>query len=401
MNHGYTKVLEMTHENFLPALDRCNMVLVRLQGLFEYHNASFDVPMPLIQSILNIIECLRLLGHHILLFASREQRQFEQFSRWLRHEIDVQATDPTSSSAEETLEKDVGVDIRMLLDYIQGPLVSSKLSLLMPPTPKPAAITVAPHRYGDLKDVLEQVKTEKSAAQPELLNPNASYAQWQKLNATLAEKITLSQHKSCSLHTPISLYSGAVRQHDMRIVVRPSEPELAVTCVALVPEEQPERLLIFQLSQDRADISKRADSNLQRGQLVFQGFTITDIGFVDDKVLFILLSDDTTSRLISLPYMSGFEGSIISYQPMMNTKSTSLPPSTILDSSAVHSLTRHVFPSSDPFRPQKLAINGRKDRRCCIVLGEDGRSMKIFDLDWDHEKAEAFARDGAADSYHC
>jgi len=47
--------------------------------------------------------------------------------------------------------------------------------------------------------------------------------------------------------------------------------------------------------------------------------------------------------------------------------------------------TKHVFAGSDGFKPAKIEINGRKNRRICVVLGEDGRQMKIYDLDFNND----------------
>jgi anaphase-promoting complex subunit 4 len=44
--------------------------------------------------------------------------------------------------------------------------------------------------------------------------------------------------------------------------------------------------------------------------------------------------------------------------------------------------SKHVFGTSDDFKPAKIEVNGRKNRRICVVLGEDGRRMRIYDLDF-------------------
>jgi anaphase-promoting complex subunit 4 len=43
---------------------------------------------------------------------------------------------------------------------------------------------------------------------------------------------------------------------------------------------------------------------------------------------------------------------------------------------------KHTFASGDWLKPSKFEVNGRKNRRFVIVLGEDCRQMRIFDLDF-------------------
>lgn len=48
---------------------------------------------------------------------------------------------------------------------------------------------------------------------------------------------------------------------------------------------------------------------------------------------------------------------------------------------------RHTFAASDRFKPSRLEINGRKDRRVICVLAEDLRYYRIFDLDFVGDEA--------------
>lgn len=44
--------------------------------------------------------------------------------------------------------------------------------------------------------------------------------------------------------------------------------------------------------------------------------------------------------------------------------------------------TKHTFASDDRFKPAKLEVNDRTNRRVVVVLGEDGRQVRILDLDY-------------------
>lgn len=40
-----------------------------------------------------------------------------------------------------------------------------------------------------------------------------------------------------------------------------------------------------------------------------------------------------------------------------------------------------MFPADELFRPVALQVNGRKDRRLCVLTGSNGRQMRIMDLE--------------------
>jgi anaphase-promoting complex subunit 4 len=55
---------------------------------------------------------------------------------------------------------------------------------------------------------------------------------------------------------------------------------------------------------------------------------------------------------------------------------------------SVRPFVQHVFPKENLFVPVALGINGRKDRRALLVLAEDLKHYRIFDLDFsDAEQA--------------
>jgi anaphase-promoting complex subunit 4 len=73
-----------------------------------------------------------------------------------------------------------------------------------------------------------------------------------------------------------------------------------------------------------------------------------------------------------------------------------------IDLSPLAKYISHTFGPDDRLLPAKLEVNGKKNRRFVVVLGEDGRQMRIFDLDYsegDEQVTRAFTgRDGDGDA---
>lgn len=105
------------------------MILSRLNGLsrFSLSSHTLGLQKQSLNRIADSIDCLGLLAHKILLYTGLELRQFTAFARWLRHEIDVQAADASSSSIDELVEQSDTVDYHLVLTYIQGAMTRSAL----------------------------------------------------------------------------------------------------------------------------------------------------------------------------------------------------------------------------------------------------------------------------------
>lgn len=119
----------LAHENLLPALERCLVLVSRLRGLsrFQVSNVRLGLLAQELDSIIDTVNCLQLVAHHILIASNSELVQFQAFSEWLHQEIDTQSSDPNSS---ETAEKDPNVDHESTLEYIQGAMTHSRLTRL-------------------------------------------------------------------------------------------------------------------------------------------------------------------------------------------------------------------------------------------------------------------------------
>lgn len=153
---SFTTLLALLHENLLPALDRCSIIISRLRGLAEFHDREwiFTSPLSDFSGLLEVLKNMRLLAHTSLQYAAEEKKQFHAFSKWLRFVIDFEATEPESQSRQEMEARDAGVDISLVLDYIQFGLTKSVLRpYLKPEDAKTKGNGVS--TYADTKKAIE------------------------------------------------------------------------------------------------------------------------------------------------------------------------------------------------------------------------------------------------------
>jgi anaphase-promoting complex subunit 4 len=125
---GLENLRGLVHENFIPALERCGIILSRLLGIARFHDSreSIGFTAPQILKLMDIVSCLTVVAHNILLCVMDELEYFATFSVWLRLQIDQLAS---STPSDELTEKEANMDNAKVLTYIQRYLVSSPLSL--------------------------------------------------------------------------------------------------------------------------------------------------------------------------------------------------------------------------------------------------------------------------------
>lgn len=124
---GYESVRRLAHENLLPALERISVLVSRLRGLskFQLSNAALGLSTVELENIIDTVNCLQLVAHHILIASGLELRQFTAFSTWLRQEIENQVSD---TSTAEASDKETNIDHTNTLEYIEGAMRHSQLT---------------------------------------------------------------------------------------------------------------------------------------------------------------------------------------------------------------------------------------------------------------------------------
>lgn len=117
-------------------MERCEVLLSRLIGISKFHKLNHVLGLETrdLQDIVETVDALHLHSHTMLTKSSAELAQFLEFSRWLRHEIDIQTAEPMSQTLADLQEKSDDIDHVVVLDYIQGALTKSALRLFISST---------------------------------------------------------------------------------------------------------------------------------------------------------------------------------------------------------------------------------------------------------------------------
>ncbi|KAI9932182.1 hypothetical protein MW887_009692 [Aspergillus wentii] len=408
---GYENVRRLTHECLLPALERCEVLLSRLIGLSKFHKLSEVLGLETsdLNAIVETLDCLHLLAHHILINTNEELSQFVSFAKWLRHEIDMQSAEPMSQTLEELMEKTDMIEYPQTLQYIQGALTKSKLrnfiqQLPMMGIPRPPQTTSsdkwAPTGhdrsfYDTFKKLLEQ------QSQGQTGHDGADQVEHPKLNDLTKRlglqfekvfgQIALTQRRGILHRSPLALHSDCDKDAT-DITMRYEETEEGTFSSIYIATRSLKSRHLFYIYRVVLD-SANGEGEIRQVQ------------FVEDGTLTILWSDDKGSAyLLSFPFQpasvasrpevdppsieieyNDSEYDPVSAEPVTTTMDLDLFS---LDSPHVNAI-KHTFAKSGPkAKPVRVDVNGRKGRRAVCVLYGDGLRYEVLDIDAEMEDEE-------------
>ncbi|KAF9871668.1 anaphase-promoting complex component cut20 apc4 [Colletotrichum karsti] len=121
----------LVHENLLPALERCAIILSRLRGLAQFYDSRDDIGFSVAQitRAMDVVSCLTMVGHKVLLNVMDELDLFNAFSSWMRFQIDRLAA--STSAGDELTEKEATMENSKVLAYIQRYLMQSPMDVFL------------------------------------------------------------------------------------------------------------------------------------------------------------------------------------------------------------------------------------------------------------------------------
>ncbi|RMZ88517.1 hypothetical protein DV736_g4259, partial [Chaetothyriales sp. CBS 134916] len=123
-------IRRMASECLLPAVERCQVVLSRLEGLARFDDTASRLGLSVddIRPIRETFDALALLCEDMLRDVCIESREFSAFIKWLKWEAEVEGFAEDSERAEEMREAFAGeAELRTVMDYIDGPVNESRV----------------------------------------------------------------------------------------------------------------------------------------------------------------------------------------------------------------------------------------------------------------------------------
>ncbi|KAI1433985.1 anaphase-promoting complex, cyclosome, subunit 4-domain-containing protein [Xylaria sp. CBS 124048] len=382
---GLQALRSLVHENFLPALERISIILSRLLGIARFYESKSEIGFTSAQitKVMDIVSCLMMVGHKILLFVMEELELFNAFSIWLRHEIDRLAS---SSAAEDLTEKEATMEHGKVLAYIQQYMPASRLRHYLSSVSMENA-----ERDRELADggssllelVGKQIKKQESG-QPETGSfPQADFlCRYLATNATaVLEGIAETERRKVRFGQPIKI----VLDHDvLHFDVRLSSTQAAdawrgVTYTALITEGDSSQVYIFRTSIIiQNGISGNAAAELSR--MTLGDGKILDLKFLyDDSLLVLWAPKNSPLRLIRIPHKSEDLG----YQPY--TAGSQIVSHELTNEQVTGVFLNMIVPCESSFVPAQMELKeacaerGKLPPRVCL-LGTDMQTYKVFAL---------------------
>ncbi|GAB7343447.1 hypothetical protein MBLNU457_1471t1 [Dothideomycetes sp. NU457] len=349
--------------NIIPGMERLTLAASALRGLALYYEGTtkFDVEAQFFTKVIDTVGCLQLLVHEALQVLGDEERQFRAFSRWLRAQVDLSATEPGSQSAQELSEREaMTADIPRVLSYLEGPLIQSRLE----PFVKASGAESLANTGHNVEVVAASIKAARATPTSDdvALSIPACMKRLQELVETAFGQIKQWQKSTWSRPVEQSLnVATASAILDARIIANPAVTGISNVVDVLLKDEDENQLLVRSL-----DISNGATKSLlQQRQLIFDGDTsILDAQTMLDASVLILLEQAGDAFLVRLPWAYVFgagTGDIY------------------VDDNALNQWKLHAFDGADNFAPAHIWVDETKARRV-VVLDKTRRAWRILDL---------------------
>ena len=351
--------------NIIPGMERLTLAASTLRGLARYYEGTtkFDVEAKFFTKVIDTVGCLQLLVHEALQILGDEERQFRAFSRWLRAQVDLSATEPGSQSAQELAEREaMTADIPRVLSYLEGPLVQSRLQ----PFVKDGNSTDGPaNTQTDIEAVATAIKSARSGSTSDnvALSIPACMKHLQELVGAAFAQIKQWQKSTWSRPTEKSLnVSFASAILDTRTIVNPSMTGSSSIVGVLLKDEDENQLLVRSLDTSNG----AAKSTLHERQVIFDGDTIIlDAEIMLDASFLVLLERLDDAILIRIPWAYVF--------------GDGTTEDIYVDDNSLDKMKQHTFDSAENFAPAHVWVDETKARRV-VVVNKSRRMWKILDL---------------------
>ncbi|KAK0722752.1 anaphase-promoting complex, cyclosome, subunit 4-domain-containing protein [Lasiosphaeria miniovina] len=388
---GLENLRGLVHENFIPALERCGIILSRLLGIARFHDSreSIGFNAAQISRLMDIVSCLTVVSHRILLIVMDELEYFTSFSTWLRLEIDRAAS---PSMSDDLTEKEVMLDDSKVLSYIEQYLIGNPLALYFDEVTKEdyAKDQDLAEDGVSLLQMLDKQLSRKEAGLPYMKAlPHLDFlVKYLTSRAnTVFRDIAEAEKRGVRFGQATELSFGQkIWNHEIRLCSKPRNSDVDATAfTAIVLEADKSGISLFRTIIPIINGISGVASTTACRLLLPEGFSLIDLKFLDDESLLALCQrrDELKPVLLRIAYRA----TAVLYGGFRNTQALVTVDLEHHDLKKV--VSSFTFPHISGFVPTQMEVQtGSKARgeipaRVCL-LGRD-KATYVYKLpeSWD------------------
>ncbi|KAG0651892.1 hypothetical protein D0Z07_1276 [Hyphodiscus hymeniophilus] len=389
---GLENLKRLVHQNMLPALDRCSVILSRFSGIakFQDTNDTVGFSSQQIHHIIDIVASLHLISSKILIQVVDEVELFAAFSSWLRYEIDRLASDSSSSTNEDTNEKEASINHSKVLLYLQTVMTSSPLSVFFDDTAEnPKEALPEPQPGTRIFDQVDQELQKLEHGLPYVKNlPRVDllcHVLGQETN-TVFSQIADAEKRNVLFGKPHAL---GIPQHGTPMAMRMGkiEDSLGSSYVAFIPQG-----LFMEVFRVTFSIENGISNvqNIDSTAMELGDGRVKDLRFADDNIMLVLWESKGLTSLLSIPYraksISLRTDDLWLKFPNHHPVTDTINPTIYENKEVLALFSKYSIPTEDSFVPEKIEIRESKarggrlneDNRRIVVLGKDRLKYKVF-----------------------
>ncbi|KAK4190457.1 anaphase-promoting complex subunit 4 [Podospora australis] len=384
---GLLNLRALVHENFIPALERCGIILSRLLGIARFHDTQENIGFrpAQISKLIDIVSCLMVAAHKILLGVMDELEHFTAFSIWLRLEIDKQAS---STVNEELTEKEATMDNAKVMTYIQRYLVSSPLAMYFE--------AIGKEDYERDQQLLEDSPSILQVLEQQLKKQEAGESYMKTLphvdflvdyltsrSSMVFQNIAEAEKRGVHFGEGTSISVGQkIWKHDIHMCGVADSEEGAQMYTALVTEADKSSVYLFETNVSIVSGVSTPPHTTAYGVKFPKNTSIVDFSFLDEKSLLLLCHQkekDPAYSLVRLEYRT----TNIPRKDYVEGQPPALKALRSLNSAGVCSST--TFAHLAGFSPVQMVVQkssnarGKMPGRVCLV-GRDRGVYKTYAL---------------------
>ena len=346
-------IRRMASECLLPAIERCQLTLSRLDGLARFSETANKLGLDekLIRPVRDLLDVLTLLCEDMLNDVCLEVREFAAFMRWIKWEAEVEALEEASERAEEMRESYNGeAELRTVLDYVGGPMNTSRV-LKYVSAEKEVVSKESSQQAEDAQYYADYEKARKSSADDQMLPKLGDVllrlqARSQQIFGHIAGTLKTSVLSHYMLEMPAKADSNML---DVRVI--PADDDNAMNIHVLARGKSDASVLYIRISggQNSSPEMIEVQQRLPRDTE-----DILDVKFVDDKS-FIVLGSFGGDRFLA---------------ESQNWTTSTGPP-----------VLNMCYILDTGMKAGSIVVNGRKGRKAVTVLDEARMGFVVMSLE--------------------